>query len=99
VVITDPDRLTVPDEQALRDLYGLTATEARVAVQLAAGHSIQSAASVLHLSPETLRFHLKAIFRKLAVSRQQDLVRILTEIGLVVREVPASHGPPHPNGG
>ena len=99
VIVTDPDRSTVPDEQALRDLYGLTATEARVAAHLAAGHSVQSAASVLHLSPETLRFHLKHIFRKLGVSRQQDLVRILTEIGLVVRDLPAATNAPHPNGG
>jgi DNA-binding CsgD family transcriptional regulator/PAS domain-containing protein len=96
VIVTDPDRSTVPDEQALRDLYGLTEAEARVAAQLAAGHSVQSAAAVLRQSPETLRFHLKHIFRKLGVSRQQDLVRILTEIGLVAREAPseANGAPP-----
>lgn len=99
VIVTDPDRSTVPDEQALRDLYGLTEAEARVAAQLAAGHSVQSAAAVLHQSPETLRFHLKHIFRKLGVSRQQDLIRILTEIGLVAREPAGSANGAHPNGG
>lgn len=99
VIVTDPDRSAVPDEQALRDLYGLTEAEARVAAQLAAGHSVQSAAVDLHLSAETLRSHLKHIFRKLGVSRQQDLVRILTEIGLVVREPPEIPDGPHPNGG
>ena len=99
VIVSDPDRAAVRDEQALRDLYGLTDAEARVAAELAGGHSIQSAASALHLSPETLRSHLKHIFRKLGVSRQQDLVRILTEIGLVVREAPEMRDAPHPNGG
>lgn len=99
IIVNDPDHAAVPDEQALRDLYDLTDGEARVAAQLAGGHSVQSAAESLRLSPETVRFHLKHIFRKLGVSRQQDLVRILTEIGLVVREEPKAAGTPHPNGG
>lgn len=99
VIVNDPDRAAVRDEQALRDLYGLTEAEARVAAELAGGHSIQSAAAALHLSPETLRSHLKHIFRKLGVSRQQDMVRILTEIGLVVREAPCKPNGTNPNGG
>jgi DNA-binding CsgD family transcriptional regulator len=98
VIVNDPDHAAVPDEQALRDLYDLTDAEARVAAQLAGGHSVQSAAETLRLSPETVRFHLKHIFRKLGVSRQQDLVRILTEIGMVVRELPGANGT-HPKRG
>lgn len=100
VIVSDPDRAVAPDGQALRDLYGLTHAETRVAAALASGHSIQSAAAVLRLSPETLRFHLKHIFRKLGVSRQQDLVRILTGIGLTMREGPGdANGRTHPNEG
>jgi DNA-binding CsgD family transcriptional regulator len=99
VIVSDPDRAAVPDDQALRDLYGLTDAEARVAAALGSGHSVQSAAEWLNISAETLRSHLKHVFRKLGVARQQDLVRILTEIGLVVREAPAVGKSAHPNGG
>ncbi len=99
VIVNDPDRATMTDDQALRDLYGLTDAEARVAVALASGHSVQSAAECLNISAETLRSHLKHVFRKLGVARQQDLVRILTEIGLVVREAPTIAKGAHPNGG
>jgi DNA-binding CsgD family transcriptional regulator/PAS domain-containing protein len=99
VIVTDPDRAVVPDEQALRDLYGLTGAEARVAVALASGHSVQSAAECLHISAETLRSHLKHLFRKLGVGRQQDLVRTLTEIGLVARDATGLWKAAHPNGG
>ena len=44
VIVSDPDEATAPDEQTLRDLYGLSEAEARVAAALAAGHSVQSAA-------------------------------------------------------
>jgi DNA-binding CsgD family transcriptional regulator/PAS domain-containing protein len=83
VIINDPDGVAVPDQQALRELYDVTDSEARVALALASGHSIQSAAESLDISAETLRTHLKHIFRKLGVSRQQDLVRHLVEIGVV----------------
>lgn len=85
VIVSDPDDSAVPDSQALRELYGLTEAEARVAGALAGGHSVDSAANCLRISPGTLRSHLKHIFRKLGVARQQDLVKTLTEIGIVGR--------------
>ena len=57
--------------------------EARLAVALAGGHSLQSAAQLLQVSPETVRFHLKNLFRKLGVNRQQDLVRMLLELSTI----------------
>lgn len=83
VVIGDPDESVLPDEQALRQLYGLTDSEARVATALASGHSLQSAAEYLNVSHETLRSHLKHIFRKLGIGRQQDLVRALASLGML----------------
>ena len=85
VIVSDPDEANVPDPQALRDIYALTEVEARVAAAIAGGHSIQSSAGALGISPETVRSHLKHIFRKTGVGRQQDLVRALTEIGFVGR--------------
>lgn len=71
---------TSPSTDALQDLYGLTPTEARVAAALSSGHSIQSAAADLRMSAETLRTHLKHIFSKVGVTRQQDLIRALADI-------------------
>jgi DNA-binding CsgD family transcriptional regulator/PAS domain-containing protein len=80
VIVSDPAAAALIDKATLHSLYDLTAGESRAAAALLQGHSIQSAAQLLGVSPETLRTHLKAIFRKVGVSRQQDLVRILVEL-------------------
>lgn len=96
VIIRNPDESALPDEQALRELYDVTVSEARVATTMAGGHSIQSASECLQISPETLRTHLKHIFRKLGVNRQQDLVRQLLEVGFIGRSA-ATKSDLHPS--
>lgn len=66
--------------EMLTCIYGLTETEARLASALSGGHSIDSAAALLEMRPSTARFHLKSVFRKIGVGRQQDLVRVLTSL-------------------
>lgn len=61
-------------------VYGLTETEARLASALSGGHSVESAAALLHMQAATARTHLKAVFRKMGVGRQQDLVRMLASV-------------------
>lgn len=74
------------DPKMLAKVYGLTETESRLASALSGGHSIESAAALLRMKPATARFHLKAVFRKMEVGRQQDLVRLLTSLsGLAPR--------------
>ena len=85
VIITDPDDEQVPAERALQDLFGLTPAEARLAVTLAGGHSVESASAKLGVSRETSRSQLKHVFRKLGINRQQDLARLLGELVLVDR--------------
>lgn len=65
----------------LRQLYGLTEIEAKLAQALASGHDVESAAAALGNRPATVRVHLKSIFRKVEVNRQQDLVRVLAALG------------------
>lgn len=67
----------------LTSFYGMTETEGRLASALSGGHSIDSAAALLEMKPSTARFHLKAVFRKLGVSRQQDLVRLLASLSMI----------------
>ena len=68
----------------LASLYGLTDAEARLAGALSGGHSLESAAALLRIQPSTARAHLKAVFRKVGVNRQQDLVRLLASLSTAV---------------
>jgi DNA-binding CsgD family transcriptional regulator len=83
VVVHDPSTHQVPDLDVLKSVYALTDTEARLASAIGGGHSLESAAASLHMQLATARTHLKTIFTKLGVHRQQDLVRILTTLGSI----------------
>lgn len=61
----------------LRELYGLTPAEARVARALLIGHGVPETAAALGLRPGTVRSHLKQLYAKLGTTRQSDLVRLL----------------------
>jgi pimeloyl-ACP methyl ester carboxylesterase/DNA-binding CsgD family transcriptional regulator len=67
----------------LRESFGLTAAEARLARKLRDGRSLQEAADELKVSVNTLRNQLRAIFEKMGLKRQSDLVRALTELSSV----------------
>lgn len=58
-------------------LFDFTPAEARVAIALGEGASIDAAAQRLGVSRETVRTHLRAIFAKTGVSKQSALVRLL----------------------
>jgi DNA-binding CsgD family transcriptional regulator len=64
----------------LRNVFGLTRAEARLAGSLASGDDLGSAAVRLGVSQGTLRGALKAIFRKTGAKRQAELVGLLTRI-------------------
>ena len=59
--------------------YGLTPAEAKLAVQLANGGSLEEAAEYLGISIHTARTHLKAIFAKTGTRRQSELVAMLLQ--------------------
>lgn len=69
------------DGEALRAIFGLTHTEAAIAVALSAGHDTASTSLQLGVTVGTVRVHIKAIFRKLGINRQQDLVQIVSNLG------------------
>ena len=77
VFLCDPEAVPSSRAPILRRLYGLTPTEGRLADELAAGTELQVAAQRLRLTVHTARFHLKSIFRKMSVNRQNDLVRLV----------------------
>jgi DNA-binding CsgD family transcriptional regulator/PAS domain-containing protein len=80
LIVHDPRRRTVAEPSDLRYVFGLTDAEARVAHAIASGHTATSAARLLAMSHETLRWHLKKVFRKTHVRTQQDLVAMLSNL-------------------
>jgi len=63
----------------LAEAFGLTAAEAGVALELAAGSTQREAAQALGLRPETVRTYAKAVLAKSGVARAKDLARLTAE--------------------
>ncbi|MGB6008563.1 helix-turn-helix transcriptional regulator [Castellaniella sp.] len=78
-----PTRPRAPAQALLRQVFGLSAAEARVAGLMAQGRTPQEIAGLRSVGEATVRTHIKAIFRKTHVHRQHDLARLLTELALV----------------
>ena len=86
IFVTDPDRPPRPETRRLGELFGLTATEAKVAVTLAGGSGVPQTAAALKLSSNTVHTHMRRIFRKFGVNRQAELVRVLMRAAMVAPE-------------
>jgi DNA-binding CsgD family transcriptional regulator len=82
LVVTDLDaRLQTPNE-LIREAFGLTPAELRLATTLGSGEDLRTAAEIHGMAYETARRHLKAIFSKAAVNRQSELVTLLARFAL-----------------
>lgn len=65
----------------LVELFKLTASEARLALLLAFGHSLRDSAALLALRENTVRHYSKRIFAKMGVRGQPDMIRtVLTSV-------------------
>ena len=77
IFVTDPEIPLDSNEQHLRELYALTAGEARLASWLLQGKSVEEAAAAMGITVNTARAYLKRIYNKTGVRRQPELVRLL----------------------
>jgi len=77
LLVDDPEDDRVPDATLLREFYGLTATEAAVAIHAARGEGLGVVAQALGIAPSTARSHLKRVFEKTDTHRQAELARLL----------------------
>lgn len=59
---------------ALRQLFGLTRSEARLVQSIVGGSSLEDGAKSLGISVNTARTHLKHIFHKTGAKRQSELI-------------------------
>lgn len=80
VLSADP---RAPVDGLLQQVFGLSPAEVGVAELLALGHTPREISMLRSRGEATVRSHIKSIFRKMHVSRQHDLARILAELGLV----------------
>ena len=67
-------------ELHLASLYGLTATESRLAKLILQGQSLQECGEEMQISMNTVRTHLKRVFNKTNTSRQAQLVAKLATV-------------------
>ena len=78
VSATDPEAAVAIPEQQLRELFGFTRAELRLALQLLDGHELRIAADNLGISYNTGRAHLGRMFAKAGAHRQTELIQIIT---------------------
>jgi len=80
VSIADPEaRVALPAER-LRELFGLTAAEARLALWLLQGETLNAACDRFDVSRNTVRVQLASIFTKTETSRQSELLTLLMRL-------------------
>ena len=81
VLAIDPDASGTADPALVRDVLGLTLGEARLAALVASGLAPREASEQLGISEETARTVLEQVFAKTGVSRQAELVSLLSRMG------------------
>ena len=78
LVVTPVGPREMPSASLVQGLFDLTAAEARVARLIGGGESVKQIAATTKVSAGTLRSQLKSIFLKTGVSRQAELVALLS---------------------
>jgi DNA-binding CsgD family transcriptional regulator len=80
ISITDPEARSALPADRLRELFGLTGAEARLALWLFQGETLHTACERYDVSPHTVRAQLTSIFRKTQTSRQSELLTLMTRV-------------------
>jgi len=81
IILIDPNERREPMPCVLHQLFGLTAAETRISIELVRGRGIKEIAAALHVAEGTVRTQLKSILAKTDTHRQADLLRLLARIG------------------
>lgn len=80
VLLVDPAARPRIDPAFAARVLGLSPAESRVAVDLAAGHTITGIAAELGCAESTVRTHVRRAYRKLSVRKQTELVRMIMSL-------------------
>ena len=87
IVFGDPDEKT-PSERELAEFFRLSPAESRLAVALLAGKKLVEIAGDFGVQITTLRTQLSSILRKTGVTRQVDLIRLLSNVPMIPAGAP-----------
>ena len=74
------------------ELFGLTQAEARVALQIGAGKSVNEIAEASGVKVGTIRSQVISIFAKTGLNRQQDVALFVRDLGDLSRLSSGSQG-------
>lgn len=85
VLVEDPERRWRMDPDRVGTVLGLTPAESRVAVLFAQGKTIDTVAALTDRSRTTVKWHLRHIYAKLGLSRQAELMQLVSSVAHVVR--------------
>lgn len=77
IFIADPEHRPHVPEEVLARLFGLTPTEAQIALALADGKRPDDISASFGVSQTTTAFHMRNLFRKTSTNRQADLVALI----------------------
>jgi DNA-binding CsgD family transcriptional regulator len=83
VILLDLDAHPEPTPRTLQRLFGFTAAETQLAVELARGRNLLDIARSRRLSRTTIRSHLAALFVKTQTRRQVELVALLGRVAVL----------------
>ena len=81
--------LSSPSATSATQVPGLSAKEAAVLAELSQGHSNKEIARRLWLSEQTVKFHLRNIYRKLGITSRTEALRYAYEHDLAPVAAPA----------
>lgn len=77
IFISDPEQEAQAPQEIIKQLFGLTPSEAAIAIMLTNGMTLDEVADDVSISRNTARAHLRSIFSKTGVTRQTMLVRLI----------------------
>ncbi|GFM28809.1 helix-turn-helix transcriptional regulator [Novosphingobium sp. PY1] len=80
LLLSQPGHEELPSPQVLRELFGLTPAEARLASTIAGGESLVNAAHSLGIAHNTAKVQLRSVFAKTGVRRQAQLVTLIAHL-------------------
>ena len=87
VLALDPAWRSNIDPERVADVLGLTPAESRIAVLLAQGKSIDEVAAETGRNRTTVKWHIRHIYAKSGVSRQAELMQLVSTRGSLADDV------------
>ncbi len=78
VFISDSQGKREISADALKELFGFTGSESKVAAYLANGHTLNEAAQALSISVNTTKSHARNIYEKTGVNKQTKFIQLVS---------------------